>query len=493
ILLSAPETQKAKLPAEKELLGTFQQVTARQINPWVDRVRQGPLVAEAPKPGRIVSESRVEELNVTEWRLSNGVRVIMKPTDFQNDEILLTSYSPGGSSLVPDSKYLSAAFATAVIRDAGLGRFDRITLEKALAGKAAGVLPYIGTFEEGIRGVAAARDLETMFQLVYLNVTAPRKDPKLFLSLLGGLEEQLRTRVSSPEAVFADELRKAMAQGNPRQEPLSLERLQEIDFETAYQVYRDRFADVGDFTFVLVGNFTPESIKPLVLTWLGSLPTKGRRESWRDPGDSTTFDSVVKVDVAKGLEPKSQVRMLFSGPATFSRENRHVMESLARVLQIRLREVLREDMGAVYGVQAEGGLSSRPRGEYTFHIAFGCAPEKVDSLVQAVFAEIESIQKNGVPDGYLQKVREQERREREVAERENRFWLGALEAYASEGWDLRGILRYGELVEMVTSERLQQAAQAYFHRDRYLLGVLRPEAPVPAQTAPAAVSTTTGR
>jgi zinc protease len=282
-----------------------------------------------------------------------------------------------------------------------------------------------------------------------------------------------------------------MAQGNPRQEPLSLERLREIDFETAYEVYRDRFADAGDFTFVIVGNFTPESIQPLVLTWLGGLPTKGRRESWRDPGDSTTFDSVVKVDVAKGLEPKSQVRMLFSGPATFTRENRHTMESLARVLQIRLREVLREDMGAVYGVQAEGGLSSRPRGEYTFHIAFGCAPEKVDSLVQAVFAEIESIQKNGVPEGYLQKVREQERREREVAERENRFWLGALEAYASEGWDLRGILRYGELVEMVTSERLQQAARTYFHRDRYLLGVLRPEAPVAPQTAPAA--TTTGR
>jgi zinc protease len=295
ILLSAPEKKEATLPGEKELLATFQTVTAHQIDPWVDRVRQGPLVADAPRPGKIVSETQVADLGVTEWRLSNGVRVILKPTDFRNDEIMLTAFSPGGSSLVPDNKYLSAAFATALIRDAGFGRFDRITLEKALAGKAAGVLPYIGTFQEGVRGLAASRDLETMFQLVYLNITSPRKDPKLFLSLVAGLEEQLRSRAADPDQVFQDEMLKAMAQGDLRKEPLSLARLGEIDFNTAYDIYRDRFADAGDFTFVLVGNFTPESVKPMVLTWLGSLPSKGRKESWSSEGGDKPLSGVVKV------------------------------------------------------------------------------------------------------------------------------------------------------------------------------------------------------
>jgi zinc protease len=432
-------------------------------------------VARVPRPGRIVSETRIEELGITEWHLSNGARVILKPTDFQNDEILLAGSSPGGNSLVPDQKYLSALFATTLLRDAGLGRFDQTSLEKALAGKAAGALPYIGDFEEGVRGTAAARDLDTMFQLVYLNLTSPRKDERFFLSFLAGLEDYLETRQADPEQVFQDAMAKALAQGDPRLEPITIARLGEINLEDAFQIYRERFADAGDFTFVLVGNFAPEAIRPKVLTWLGGLPSKGRQERWRDPGIPVP-KGVVKVEVEKGLEPKSQVRIVFAGPAEFSRENLHVIESLARVLQIRLREVLREDMGGVYGVSVDGNIASRPHGRYSFKVGFGCAPENVEALTRAVFAEIESMQEKGVPETYLQRVREQERREREVASRENRFWIEALEFYYGEGLDPRGLLRFEELIAQVTSQRLQEAARTYLPEERHVLGVLRPEA-----------------
>ncbi|HVR98331.1 MAG TPA: insulinase family protein [Thermoanaerobaculia bacterium] len=475
ILLSAPEVSKPRLPQENQLLNIFQTVAARNVEPYVDTAPTGPLVAETPRPARLVSESRIAELGIIEWRLSNGVRVILKPTDFQNDEILLGAFSPGGRSLVSDDDYLSALFAPALLREAGLGRFDQVELEKALAGKAAAAMAYIGEYEEGVRATASGRDLETMLQLVYLHFTEPRKDLSLYLSVLAGMQEHLKIRQADPESVFQERLAEAVAQGDPRQRPLTLERVHEIDLEDAYKIYRQRFADAADFTFILVGNFKPEAIQPQVLTWLGGLPSKGKKETWREIGQNKPPRGVVKVEVEKGLDPKSEVRIAFTGPAEFSRENRHAIDSLARILQIRLREILREDMGAVYGVAAEGELVSRPNGQYSFTIGFGCAPEKVDSLVQAVFAEIESIQKNGVPEVYIQRVREQERRERELAERENRFWLDALESYYGDGLDPRTISRYGELVEQVTPERMREAAQSYLPRDRYILGVLRPE------------------
>jgi zinc protease len=488
ILLSAPEVSKPRLPKEGELLNVFQTVAARNVEPYVDKAPTGPLVARTPRPARVTAESRVAELGITEWRLSNGVRVVLKPTDFQNDEILLGAFSPGGRSLVSDDDYLSALFAPSLLREAGLGRFDQVELEKALAGKAAAAMAYIAEYEEGVRATASSRDLETMLQLVYLHFTEPRKDLSLYLSVLAGMQEHLKIRQADPEAVFQEKLAEAVAQGDPRQQPLTLERVQEIDLEEAYKIYRERFADASDFTFVLVGNFKPETIQPMVLTWLGGLPSKGHKESWRAVGQNRPPRGIVKVDVAKGLEPKSQVRIAFTGPAEFSRENRHAIDSLARILQIRLREILREDMGAVYGVGAEGELSNRPSGQYSFTIGFGCAPEKVDSLVEAVFAEIESIQKNGVPEGYIQRVREQERRERELAERENRFWLDALEFHYGEGLDPRTISRHAELVEQVTPERMRDAARSYLPRDRYILGVLRPETAKPAETAAAAAT-----
>jgi zinc protease len=474
ILVRAPAKPGAEPPSREALLAVFQKVRQSEVAAYVDRVQAGPLVAETPKPGKIVQEAKIPELNITEWKLSNGVRVILKPTSLQRDEILLTAFSPGGHSLVPDQDYPSAVFASTVIGEGGLGSFDKVTLEKALSGSTARAEPYISQLEEGVQGTAATKDAETLFQLVYLTITQPRKDPDAFRSLQTLLRASVQNRQAEPEAVFADRMREAMTQHHPRFQPITSEWVEQIDLDTADRIYRERFADAGDFTFLLVGNVSPSTLKPLVLTWLGSLPATGRNETWRDVGMRPPTD-VVNVRVEKGIEPKSQVEIVFTGPAEFTREGRHDLGALSTVLETRLREVLREDMGAVYGVSVDGDLSRRPWPSYEVSISFGCAPEKVDDLVKAVFAEISSIQTNGVAEPYIAQVREAERRTRELNLADNQFWLSALELYYTEKLDPKDILKFDDLIATISSDRVRDTARRYLDTKRYALGVLAPE------------------
>lgn len=483
VLVNAPERPGVPAPGKETLQATLAAAAGRTVTPYVDRFRAGPLVEDPPRPGTVAAERTIPEVGVTEWKLSNGVRVVLKPTDFQNDEILLLASSPGGLSLVADREYMSGRFAPQILRDAGIGRFDRVTLGKALAGKVVGVESYVADLEEGLQGQASPRDLETLFQLVYLTMTRPRTDPELFSTFVGGLRAGLAERKADPSSVFRDRLAEAFAQGNPRRQPLTPDRVRELDLRVAERIYRDRFGDASDFTFVLVGSFTPESIRPLVLTWLGGLPSGGRRESWVDRGPALP-QGKVEVRVEKGIEPRSQVFLAFPAEAAgFSREARHDLRALGRVLEIRLREVLREDLGKVYGVAIDADLSSRPQPRSMVSISFGCAPENVDELVAAVFAEVAAVRDKGAAEDVLQRVREIERRERQGRLLENGFWLGALEASYREGLDPRDLAKGDEMLARLTPERLRDTARAALDPQRYVMGVLDPEAKAARQPA----------
>ena len=474
VLVSGPEQGAESLPDQMRLASTLSGAEGRTIEPYVDRVSEAPLVAEPPTPGAIAASVAIDEVGVTRWELSNGVTVLLKPTDFRNDQILVTGFSPGGSSLVQDENHSSAMLATTLLSEGGLGAMDQVELQKALTGKVASAAAFIGELEEGVRGSASPQDVETLFQLLYLNVTAPRRDFEAVDSLMTRMAAFLQNRLASPDTVFSDEMTRVMTQGHPRRRPPSPELLSEVDLDTAYEVYRDRFADAGDFTFVIVGNFDPEEIRPHVLTYLGGLPANGRQESWKDVGVRPPAD-VQKVEVRKGLEPKSAVRIVFTGEAPFSRGELHQLDSLASVLRMRLREILREDMGATYGVSVAGSLQQYPYEAYSFSIGFGCAPENVDEMVAALFAEIESLKNGGPGQSYVDKVQEQQTRKRETDLKENGFWVSVLRSYTTNGWPLTDILTYPELVESVTVESLRDAAQRYLSNERYVMGILYPE------------------
>lgn len=478
LLASGPERSGSPAPDAARLAALVDESRHLELAAYDDRTVAGPLVEKPPGPGTIVAERRIDPLGVLDWTLSNGVRVLLKPTDFKNDEILLRGFRPGGHSTVADADYLSASYATAVLAEGGLGRFDAVSLRKALAGRLAGAGVQLSELEEGISGGSSPRDLETMFELAYLSLTAPREDPQAFAAFRARTRAFLENRLAQPQAVFADELSRHLYRDHPRRRPPTPATIDAIDLATAGRVFHQRFANLRGFTFVLVGSFTPEAVRPLVEQWLGGLPAAADGAvpaSWRDIGVAYP-EGVETFEVRKGIEPKASVSVIFHGVAAFSREAQHTLKSLADALQIELREALREEDGGTYGVGVTGSLVDRPRGRYTLSIGFGCAPTRVEELTRDLFATLERFQREGPRQETVEKVRETARREREVALRENGFWAGTLTGYVRVGWELTDILRYDELLARVTRENLAAAARLYADRSRYVRGTLLPEA-----------------
>ncbi len=475
IAVAAPEQAGIAVPSEQDLLAIFDQVAQQDIAPYADEVSDEPLVAQVPTPAAIIERSEVPEIGATWWTLANGIRVCLKPTDFKNDEILFRAYSPGGHSLVPDADYVAASTATAVVSEGGVGPFNKIELEKKLAGKVVQVSPWISSLREGVSGSASPADVHTMFELIYAFFTAPRPDSTAFQAYQTRMKGSIQNRSAHPETAFGDTIAVTMAQYHHRARPWSLELLDEMDLATSLAVYQDRFADASDFSFFFVGNFTLEAMEPLVRTYLGGLPTTGRAETWRDVGMEAPEGAVAKA-VYRGMEPKSQSQMIFTGPFAYDGwQNNLALRAMTDVLQIKLREVLREDLGGTYGVWVSSNSSRYPDEEYRISISFGSDPDRVDELTQVIFEQIDSLKTVGTTDLYVNKVKEMHKRRRETELKENSFWVGSLEYLDFNGVDPRLLIQYPALVDSLTGDAVQQSAQKYFNMDRYVRVVLYPE------------------
>jgi zinc protease len=433
-------------------------------------------MASAPAPGAVVATKTFADLGVTEWTLKNGVRVVVKSTDFKADEVRLSAFAPGGTSIVPDADFDSANFAGAVVGQGGLAGFDATTLKKLLAGKVASVNASIGELDESVSGTASPDDLPTLFELTHLTFTAPRRDEGAFASWRASELERTKNKRLSPEIVFHEDLGVFFSQNHRRRRPITPEVIEKVDLDKALAFYKSRFADASGFTFVLVGNLDLDKTKTLAETYLGSLPAKGHKEAWKDV-HVTHPPGVAKKEVKQGTEPKSSVWLTFHGPEKYSRDAKNDLRMLGEVLRIRLREVLREDMGGVYGVGVQPVLFRRPIERYTFTVSFGCAPDNVDKLEKAVFAEIKALEDSGIGADYVTKIKEQRRRAHETELRDNGYWLGELREAYTYGDDPRLMLDYGALVDKVSSERIQKAAKKYLSGRQYALAELRPASP----------------
>ena len=471
---TAPDKPGVVNPTPGELMLAFDAVKGADIAAYSESAPSQSLVDKDPVPGTIVSERQIKEVGVTEWKLSNGVRVLAKPTDFNADQIAFTSYSPGGASLLPDASYIAASAADLIPTTSGVGKFSVIDLQKFLAGKQVSVYPMIDDLSEGISGSASQRDVDTMLQLVYLYFTQPRLDTALVNTFIGRFKGVLANRSASPEAAFSDTLQVTMAQHSPREAPVSASTLDRIDPFKSYEFYRDRFSDANGFTFVFVGNFKPDSLKPLVAKWLGSLPSKGRHETWRDTGIRPPTGIVRRV-IKKGAEPKARTALVFTGPFEYTRKNRYQLSALAELLNIKLRETLRENMGGTYGVSVSPSASREPYPSYRFTIGFGSAPERLEDLTTAALAQIDSVKKSGATPEYLNKVKEAAFRAREVALKQNNYWLAQISTFDQNGWSLAEIPDGDKLIAGLTSEDLKQAAIKYLRTNNYVRVSLYPE------------------
>ncbi len=356
----------------------------------------------------------------------------------------------------------------------GLGNFSNIDLQKLLAGMEVSTTPYINALYEGLHGSVSPTDLETLFQLIYLQFTSSRQDPEAFASLMTQYRSQLENKSLSPDAAYRDTLSKTLNNYHPRREPMNVGMLDKIDLAQAQLLYNDRFSDAGDFTFLFVGNFDAEKITPLVLQYLGSLPATGRNENWVDE-EIASPNGIISKTVKRGLEPKSTTRIVFSGEFDYTRQNRYDMYSMSQVLRIRLREVLREDMGGVYGVGVWANMSKEPTAEYSLNVTFGCAPDRVQELTDAVMVEIKELIKSPPDLVIVNKIKESQRREREINIKKNSYWLNSLAVYYREGRDLDNFMKFNELIEGFSARDAQIAAAQYFNFDNMIQVTLYPE------------------
>jgi zinc protease len=476
IVVQAPRKPDLKLPTRERLLAVFAEARKKDVTAFVDKVASGPLLPKLPAAGTIAEETKAQEVGVTVWKLSNGARVLLKPTDFKDDEILFSASSPGGHSLASDAAQTSATFSSLLVTLSGLGNLSAVELDKALAGKAIDVRPYVAELREGLSGSGSPKDIRTMFELVHLYFTAPRRDSAAYLSYRSRLNSIIANRDASPETPFWDTLQVTMAQHHRRARPMTAALLNEVSLDSALAFYRQRFADAGDFAFALVGSFSIDSVKPLVLQYLASLPSNGRVDKPRDVGIRPPNGVVNKV-VNKGTEPKGRTQIVFTGPIEYTRAERHALASLIDILDIRLREVLREDMGGTYGVSISQSANREPYPNYAVHISFGADPQRLDSLANAVFAVIDQIKRDGPTATDLAKIKETQRRSFEKGTRENSFWVAQLITRTENSEDLKNILTYPALVDALTADAIRAAANKYLRKDNYVRVSLFPEKP----------------
>lgn len=476
VIATGPNSSEHPLPTEKELEAWLNAFDRMEVEPYQDVVVQGPMIKEALQPVKIIAEHRNEDFDLTEWRLENGVRVILKPTDFKNDEILMTSFSPGGYSNYATKDLPSATNAAPILVQSGIGPYDYAALNKQLTGKNAGVGPYISELHEGLSGSSSKQDLEMLFQLSYLYATAPRKDTAAFASYISRQKSIFENIMTNPYNYFGLQKQRIKYNNHPRRQITNMETLEKINLDKLVSIYRDRFADASDFTFFFVGSFSLEELKPLVATYLGNLPSTKRKESWQNVG---AFLQKGQIDTTfvKGKAPKALVELIYHNDFQFNSDNRYALGSLASLLKIKLREAMREDQGGVYGVSVRAFSSQYPKAGYNIRITFNAAPEEVHKLIEVTKLEIDKIKDEGAAEKDITKIIETQKQGRIKNLKLNRYWLGQLSYRYQNNIPLDGMKLkvLEEYTSSLDSDLLKAAARKYLDTENFMQFVLLPE------------------
>jgi zinc protease len=474
VIVEAPEKDKDKLPAEKTVLD-WVNTAGKNVAAYVDNVTSRPLMEKAPEGTKVVSELRDTAIGTTTYVLGNGLKVILKPTKYKNDQILINGNSFGGTSLAGDADFTSANLAAPIISNSGVADFNQGQLDKMLAGKNLHVSPYISDISQGITANSTPRDFETAMQLIYLYFTQPRKDNDIWQGNINQTKSILANRGLDPGSVFQDTVAAVLGNNNFRSMVTTLARLNTASLDKAYSFYKDRFADASGFTFTLVGNFEPEEVKPYLETYLGSLPSTNKKEAFKDLHIYPTPGQVTKI-VNKGMADKATVQLVFSGAYDFNDANNIQIDALEEVLNIKLTERLREQESGSYAPGVRASYVKIPNSRYTITIYFSCAEANVDKLIIATLEEITKLKQNGALPADIEKFVAEEARSTQSQLKENVFWAGYLAGTAQNGQNPDDILSHVKNLEQITVQSTKDAANKYLNsNNNFIKLILLPE------------------
>ncbi len=477
IALLGPEAAAGKkLPATDDLLAVAYSAEKMDVKPYEEKAIASSLMTTLPKPGKIISSKKNAELGTTDFMLSNNVTVTIKPTDFKNDQILMSAIRPGGKNNYGLKDKYNAEYATAVVNSMGVGNFSPVDLQKALSGKTVKVNPVFSDISEGMSGNSSVKDIESMMQLMYLYFTSPRLDTSLFKSYVQKNKTQLAFLSANPQAVFVDTLYKVLYHSDPLT-PVVVpkpEYFDQINLNRLMAVYKERFGNANGMHFTFVGSFKEDELKPLIEKYIASLPSAPNKFTYVDNKLRPVKDKV-DFTLNKGKEQKSLIVGVYSGEAPYSAALDLKADAISEILNIRIIEELREKIQGIYGGGTQAQFEKLPYSHYTFFLQLPCGPEKVDTLLYAANKEIQNLIKDGPSKENLDKVKQQWREQYKVDIKENGTWLSELQSFNFPGNDPDYFINYQKYVDALTQKDIQDAAKLLLSTGNVLTGILMPE------------------
>lgn len=477
IAISGPEKEGVNIPSEETILAAIAGQSDLAIEAPVEEVIDTELVKKAPHKGKIKSFRENEEIEATEWILSNGIKVVFHPTDFKADEILMQAFSKGGLSQVKTEDLPSAEVATSLIEMSGIGRFSATQLEKALTGKTVSVSAEISENVERMHGSSSIKDLETMLQLTYLYFTSPRRDEKAYETFMGIMRNQLANRDKNPKIAFSDSVQMMSTNHSPRTILFNNEMLDRVSLDKALAVYKARFANPADFTFVFVGNINPKDpkVQELICLWLGGMKTKKCNHEEVIDHHITVTMGQQKNYFSRAMETTTASNRIqyTSYDIPFTMANDLNMEMIGRILSTRYLESIREREGGSYGVGTYGYVMGLPSPRAGLLMQFDTDPKKQERLMEIIHEEVQTIIANGPLANDLQKEKESMLKDFQEDLEKNTYWRQSLYMYYMYGHN--NIRDYKAAVEAITAETVQETLRKLVSAGNMFEVVMFPE------------------
>lgn len=474
VIFTGPEKDGTLKPTEEQVLAVINK-NYNDLKPYQDEPVAQSLLRKEVKPGSIVKKENNAKLGTTTLHLSNGAKVTYKKTDFKNDEVLMKAVSFGGSNLFDNDVYKKTQWAEGALTEAGFSGLKLNDINKFMTGKIARVYPYISDVTEGMQGSSTPKDMEYMFQMVHAYFTDLNYDEEAYEGYKKKQSSFYENMASNPDFFFSQELFGFLYQNNPRYNGIipTEKTWAETDYKLCYDKYKERFANAGDFEFFFVGNIDANALEEYSAKYLASLPSSGKKEKAIDNGYRILSGSHKKV-INKGTDPKSRVMIRFSGETKYSAKEALAMEALGEVLTIKLTEELRENESGVYGVGANGRMSSVPYGSYGFSISFPCGPENAEKLTESALRELQKMIDKGPEEKDLAKYKEAEMLEYKKSIKENEYWADNFQNAYVRGANPEEILKKEEKLAALTVKDLQAVAKKYMTKDK-VIAILMPE------------------
>ncbi len=463
VTIYGPKKEGYTMPSDSEIESTILAAQAKDYAAYQDKALPENLMSQTPKPGRILSEKPAVH-GYTLFSLSNGMKVYVRNTNFEPDVVRMKLFSPGGRSLYPDSDMPSMTYLASTISESGVGSFDKLTLEKMLAGKTVRVSPSVGEETEGMSGVSNRASMKTMFELINLYFTSPRRDTKAFESLMNRQRSFLKNRNASPMVAFNDSVKAILYGNNPRLKPITVESLDHVSLDRIMQIYKERFANAADFTVILTGSVDIDSLRPLLCTYLASLPAKGKAEQVADDNVRVRPVTETHVFVKEQATPSAMTNIFVTAKMPYTADNDLKLDALCQLLRMEYTEKVREEKGGTYGVSVSGDFQRYPDEECYMKISFRTDPSKYKELIPIVYAQLEEMAAKGPSQTNLNKVKEYEVKTYGQAEVLNDYWQYIMYNDLFNGLDMDK--NYVQRVKALTVDSIRDFAKQILKQKR---------------------------